>query len=79
VSSDHTLLGHHRVDAVRAHLLDRAGDHAAAQFHYAQAARRTLNLPEQRYLSTRAAQLQPHPALDADTASEGSEADMPQR
>ncbi len=53
------LAGHHRVDAVRAHLLDMAGDHEAARAQYRLAALRTLSLPEQRYLESRAAQLTP--------------------
>jgi RNA polymerase sigma factor (sigma-70 family) len=52
--SDPALTGHHRVDAVRAHLLDEAGQHDAAREHYRRAARHTLSLPEQRYLLTRA-------------------------
>ena len=55
--ADPALAGHHRVDAVRAHLLDLAGDHEAARAHYELAARRTLSVPEQRYLESRAAQL----------------------
>ena len=53
--ADPGLAGHHRVDAVRAHLLDLAGDHAAAREHYRRAARHTLSIPEQRYLQSRAA------------------------
>jgi RNA polymerase sigma factor (sigma-70 family) len=53
--ADPALTGHHRVDAVRAHLLDLAGDREAARTHYRLAARRTLSLPEQRYLEARAA------------------------
>ncbi len=53
------LAGHHRVEAVRAHLLDMAGEADAARTHYRLAARRTLSLPEQRYLESRAAQLTP--------------------
>ena len=53
------LAGHHRVDAVRAHLLDLAGDRASARAAYELAARRTLSVPEQRYLQARAAQLPP--------------------
>jgi RNA polymerase sigma factor (sigma-70 family) len=55
--ADPALTGHHRVDAVRAHLLDMAGDREAARDSYALAARRTLSRPEQRYLESRAAQL----------------------
>ena len=49
--------GHHRLDAVRAHLLEMAGDHDAARSAYRTAARRTTSLPEQRYLESRAARL----------------------
>jgi RNA polymerase sigma factor (sigma-70 family) len=52
---DPALAGHHRLEAVRAHLLDMAGDHEAALVHYQLAARRTLSLPERRYLESRAA------------------------
>jgi RNA polymerase sigma factor (sigma-70 family) len=51
------LAGHHRVDAVRAHLLERLGDVDGAVAHYDRAAARTTSLPEQRYLTTRAARL----------------------
>jgi len=57
--ADPGLAGHHRVDAVRAHLLDIAGDQSAARAYYQLAARRTLSVPEQRYLESRAAQLTP--------------------
>jgi predicted RNA polymerase sigma factor len=53
-AADPALAGHHRVDAVRAHLLERAGDREAARDHYRLAARRTLSLPERRYLESRA-------------------------
>jgi RNA polymerase sigma factor (sigma-70 family) len=53
-------LGHtHRLHAVRAHLLELAGNPAAARESYLQAARMTASLPEQRYLSLRAARLRP--------------------
>lgn len=55
--SDPALAGHHRVDAVRAHLLEMAGDVDAARDSYRIAARRTLSIPEQRYLESRAARL----------------------
>jgi RNA polymerase sigma factor (sigma-70 family) len=54
-ADDPVLREHYRVDAVRAHLLDMAGDPAAARHHYRLAARRTLSLPERRYLESRAA------------------------
>ncbi len=57
--ADPALAGHHRVDAVRAHLLDMAGEKEAARAYYRLAAAGTLNIPEQRYLESRAAQLTP--------------------
>jgi len=57
---DGRLTGHYRLDAVRAHLLEMAGDTHAALALYRAAARRTTSLPEQRYLSTRAARLKGH-------------------
>jgi RNA polymerase sigma factor (sigma-70 family) len=51
--SDPALAGHHRLHAVRAHLLDLAGDHEAARTEYELAARRTQSIPEQRYLRSR--------------------------
>ena len=59
LDDDGRLAGHHRLDAVRAHLLELAGDPAAAREHYRAAARRTTSLPEQRYLEGRAASLGP--------------------
>ena len=55
--ADPALAAHHRVDAVRAHLLEMAGEAEAARAAYRTAARRTLSLPEQRYLESRAARL----------------------
>jgi RNA polymerase sigma factor (sigma-70 family) len=49
------LAGHHRTHAVRAHLLDLAGDTEAARAAYRVAAGRTQSLPERRYLESRAA------------------------
>jgi RNA polymerase sigma factor (sigma-70 family) len=51
------LAGHHRLAAVRAHLLDLAGDHAAARDEHLRAAQRTLSIPERRYLESRADRL----------------------
>jgi RNA polymerase sigma factor (sigma-70 family) len=56
---DPALAGHHRLHAVRAHLLDLAGERQAARTQYQLAARRTLSIPEQRYLESRAARLAP--------------------
>lgn len=47
----------HRPVAVRAHLLERAGDRPAALVAFDEAARRTTSLPERRYLESRAARL----------------------
>lgn len=51
------LAGHHRVDAVRAHLFEETGDDEAAAAAYVRAADRTLSVPEQRYLESRARRL----------------------
>jgi len=51
------LSGHHRLHAVRAHLLEMAGDDAGALEEYRQAANRTTSMPERHYLMHRAAQL----------------------
>jgi RNA polymerase sigma factor (sigma-70 family) len=53
-AADPALSGHHRVDAVRAHLLDELGDQDGAREHYLRAAQRTRSLPERRYLLARA-------------------------
>ncbi len=47
----------HRPDAVRAHLLEMAGDRDEAIAHYRTAARRSTSVPERRYLVMRAARL----------------------
>jgi RNA polymerase sigma factor (sigma-70 family) len=47
----------HRFDAVRAHLLELAGDNQQARDSYLRAARITASLPEQRYLQLRASML----------------------
>lgn len=57
LDSDARLAAHHRLDAVRAHLLEMAGDHEAAIRHYRVAAGRTMSIPERNYLLTQAARL----------------------
>ena len=47
----------HRLDAVRGHLLELAGDESAAREAYQRAARMTASIPEQRYLAFKAARL----------------------
>ncbi len=54
---DERMAGHYRLDAVRAHLVEMAGDTEAAVALYRAAAGRTTSLPEQRYLAARAARL----------------------
>jgi RNA polymerase sigma factor (sigma-70 family) len=54
---DERLAGHYRLDAVRAHLFEMAGDSAAAVAHYRAAAARTTSVPERDYLTIQAARL----------------------
>ena len=54
---DARVAEHHRLDAVRAHLLELAGDLEAAVRHYRAAAAKTANLPERHYLLAQAARL----------------------
>ncbi|HEV7657336.1 MAG TPA: hypothetical protein VGP36_21770 [Mycobacteriales bacterium] len=54
-AADPALAGHHRVAAVRAHLLELSGDVSAARAAYLEAARLTLSTPERAYLESRAA------------------------
>jgi RNA polymerase sigma factor (sigma-70 family) len=58
---DERLGDHHRLHAVRAHLLEEAGDSTGAAAEFAAAAARTANLREQQYLRTRAARVGPRP------------------
>jgi predicted RNA polymerase sigma factor len=57
LDDDDRVAAHHRLEVVRGHLLEMAGDHAAAITSYRTAARRTTSLPERRYLEGRAARL----------------------
>jgi RNA polymerase sigma factor (sigma-70 family) len=57
LGGDERVAGHYRLDAVRAHLLERAGDRAAAIAHYRAAASKTASLPERDYLLAQAARL----------------------
>jgi predicted RNA polymerase sigma factor len=57
LEDDARIGDHHRLYAVRAHLLEMAGDVVAARASYQSAARRTTSLPERRYLESRAARL----------------------
>lgn len=58
LDSDDRLAEHHRLDAVRAHLLEMTGDRATAVRHYRIAASRTTSIPEQNYLLAQAARLE---------------------
>jgi RNA polymerase sigma factor (sigma-70 family) len=57
LAGDPRLANQHRLDAVRAHLFELAGDRTAAIEHYRAAAGKTNSLPERNYLLTRAARL----------------------
>jgi RNA polymerase sigma factor (sigma-70 family) len=57
LAGDERIAGRHQFHAVRAHLLELAGDHAAARESYQRAAKLTTNLPQQRYLNARADRL----------------------
>jgi RNA polymerase sigma factor (sigma-70 family) len=57
LDADKRLADHHRLEAVRAHLLELAGDHQAAIACYRTAAGRTTSLPERNYLMMKAARL----------------------
>ena len=57
LAADERVAEHHRYHAIRAHLLELAGDETAAREGFLAAARRTASLPEQRYLEARAGRL----------------------
>jgi RNA polymerase sigma factor (sigma-70 family) len=57
LAADNRMKDSHRVQAVRAHLLELAGDESAARAEYLAAARRTTSLPERRYLEERATRI----------------------
>lgn len=68
IEEEPALNRNHRLHAVRAHLLERAGDFEHARENYLAAARMTLNLPERKYLRRRASGCCAGPALLADDA-----------
>ena len=57
LDGDARLAGHHRLDAVRAHLLELAGDYRESDRALPGAASRTTSIPERNYLMTQAARL----------------------
>jgi RNA polymerase sigma factor (sigma-70 family) len=71
LDADGRLSGHHRMDAVRAHLLELEGDYAPAIAHYLKAAGRTASLPERNYLLTQAARLRESTRSGAGVNSQG--------
>jgi RNA polymerase sigma factor (sigma-70 family) len=61
LDSDGRLAEHHRLEAVRAHLLEMHGDRESAVRHYRTAAGRTTSIPERNYLMAQAARLEEGP------------------
>jgi predicted RNA polymerase sigma factor len=57
LDQDGRLTGHHRLDAVRAYLLEISGDCSGAIEHFRLAAERTTSLPERNYLLTQVGRL----------------------
>jgi len=57
LADDERIASGHRLEAVRGHLMEMAGDAPAARASYLVAARRTTSVPERRYLEGRAARL----------------------
>jgi RNA polymerase sigma factor (sigma-70 family) len=57
LDGDQRMAASHRLDAVRGHLHEMAGDRRAAIAHYQAAARRTTSIPERNYLVAQAARL----------------------
>ena len=58
LETDSRIANHHRLYAVRAHLLELGGNLAEAITNYRAAAARTASMPERNYLLTQAAQLE---------------------
>jgi RNA polymerase sigma factor (sigma-70 family) len=57
LDGDERLAGHYRLDAVRAHLFEMAGQREAAIANYQTAAGKTTSIPERNYLTTKASVL----------------------
>jgi RNA polymerase sigma factor (sigma-70 family) len=57
LDADARIAGHYRLDAVRAHFHEMAGDRVQAVAHYRRAAEGTASVPERDYLLTKAARL----------------------
>jgi RNA polymerase sigma factor (sigma-70 family) len=54
LDADPRIAGHYRLDAVRGHLFELAGDREQAVAHFLAAAERTTSLPERHYLMMKA-------------------------
>ena len=61
LQQDQRVANHYRLSAVRAHLLELAGDCGSAVKYYREAAAKTGSLPERNYLLTQAARLSDQP------------------
>ena len=57
LDADGRIAGHYRLDAVRGHLFEMAGEIPRAISHFRAAASRTTSIPERNYLATKAARL----------------------
>ncbi|NED98781.1 RNA polymerase sigma factor [Phytoactinopolyspora halotolerans] len=57
LDDDERMVQTHRLEAVRGHLLELAGDERAAREAYQKAAKMTASIPEQHYLTLKAARL----------------------
>jgi RNA polymerase sigma factor (sigma-70 family) len=57
LDADGRMRNHHRLHAVRAHLLEMSGDRERAIAHYRAAAGRTTSIPERNYLMAQAGRL----------------------
>ncbi|HEX2662050.1 MAG TPA: sigma-70 family RNA polymerase sigma factor [Candidatus Acidoferrum sp.] len=68
LDSDTRLAERHRLEAVRAHLLEMTGDHEGAITHYRIAASRATSLPERNYLMMQAARLSDFRSTDPRSA-----------
>jgi len=60
LDADRSMSIHHRLHAVRGHLLERAGDRVAARAAFDEAIRRATSIPEKRYLQAQAVRLANH-------------------
>lgn len=69
LTDDARMTQTHRLHAVRAHLLELAGDTKAAEASYQLAMRGAVSVAEQRFLAVKAAQLRPSTGLGTESGS----------